>query len=430
MLKAEAKAGAEMRHCLTILFLTGLVVAGSGCASMSGEKRIGYPIHTDYSVNDPEFASSMSHLLGAPLVEGNRVVELLNGDQVFPAMLEAIRGARKTITLEQFIWSSGVVSTQFVAALTERARAGVKVYLLVDTLGAGKLRRWDRDQLVRAGAQFVCYNPPLLFRLLRANHRTHRKIMVVDGRIGFTGGVCLSDGWQGNAEPPHWRDTHFRVEGPVVGQLQGVFMDNWLQMRSEVLHGENCFPELKSTGSMKAQYFKSGPRDAAENARLAYHLSIAAARKTIRLAHCHFLPDGLLREALMDARRRGVKVEVIVPSKIDNFVVKKAARSRWRGLLEAGVEFYEYQPTLYHCKIMIVDDVWVTAGSVNFDERSFRINDEANLNVLDREFAATLTRSFEIDKSKSQRLTAEKFRSRSAFSKFLDHFFGLFRAQL
>jgi len=413
-----------------MLFLGSLIVAGGGCASLRSEKRIDHPIHTDYSVTDPEFASSMSHLLGAPLVGGNRVVELLNGDQIFPAMLEAIRGARQTITIEQFIWSSGRVSTQFVAALVERARAGVRVHILVDALGSAKFGRWDREQLARSGAEVVIYNPPIPFRILRINHRTHRKIMVVDGRIGFTGGVCMSDDWLGDAEPPHWRDTHFRVEGPVVGQLQGAFMDNWMQIRSEVLHGEGSFPELKPAGSMRAQFYKSGPRDAAENARLAYQLSIAAARKSIRLAHAYFVPDGLLREALMDARRRGVKVEVIVPSKIDNFAVKRAARSRWRGLLEAGVEFYEYQPTLYHCKIMIVDDVWVTAGSVNFDERSFRINDEANLNVLDREFAATLIRGFEADKAKSKRLTAEAFSGRSPFSKFMDHFFGLFRAHL
>jgi cardiolipin synthase len=300
----------------------------------------------------------------------------------------------------------------------------------VDALGSARFGQADREQLAKAGAEVAIYNPPMPYKILRMNHRTHRKIMVVDGSIGFTGGVCMSDDWLGNADPPHWRDTHFRVEGPVVGQLQGAFMDNWMQIRSEILHGEGCFPELKPAGSMRAQFYKSGPRDAAENARLAYLLSIAAARKTIKLAHSYFVPDGLLREALMDAHRRGVKIEVIVPSKIDHFAVKKAARSRWRGLLEAGIEFYEYQPTLYHCKIMIVDDVWVTAGSVNFDERSFRINDEANLNVLDREFAAVLTRSFEADKAKSTRLTFEAFKRRSAFTKFMDHFFGLFRAQL
>ena len=405
-----------------------LLFCASGCATLQPEKRLREPIHTDYSVADPEFATSISHLLSAPLVESNNVVELLNGNQIFPAMLEAIRNAQKTITLEMYIWSSGEISSQFVAALCERARAGVKVHIIVDTFGSGKLRRSDRDALRRAGAELLNYNPPQPWKLLHFNHRTHRKIMVVDGRIGFTGGVCIHDAWQGNAEPGRWRETHFRVEGPVVGHLQGGFMDNWIQLRAEALHGKDYFPELKPAGTMTAQVLQSSPRD--EHARLAYQFSIAAARKNIRLAHAYFVPDALLFRTLLDARKRGVKVEVIVPGKIDNFAVKRASRARWRGLLEAGVEFYEYQPTLYHCKIMIVDDIWVTAGSVNFDDRSFKINDESNIHVLDRDFAATMIRSFEADKSQCKRLTFEGFKNRNIFSKFFDHFFGLFRSQL
>lgn len=412
------------------LFVLGLLIGTSGCTTLFPEKRIREPIHTDYSVSDPEFAHSISRLLSAPLVESNNVVELLNGDQIFPAMLEAIRRAQKTITIEMYIWSSGHVSSNFVAALCERARAGVKVHIIVDTFGSGKLSRSDRATLRAAGAELVNYNPPQPFKLFYFNHRTHRKIMVVDGRIGFTGGACIHDDWQGNAEPGRWRDTHFRIEGPVVGQMQGTFMDNWLQMSSEVLHGATYFPEPRPAGTMKAQFFRSGRTDSAENARLAYKLSIAAARTHIRLAHAYFVPDALLFRTLLAARKRGVKVEVIVPGKIDNFAVKKAGRARWRGLLEAGIEFYEYQPTLYHCKIMIVDDIWVTAGSVNFDDRSFKINDEANLNVLDAGFAATMTRSFEEDKSKSTPLTFETFKNRNPVSKFFDHFFGLFRSQL
>ena len=412
------------------LYLWCLLIGTCGCSTLFPEKRIREPMHTTYSVADPEFANSISHLLTAPLVEGNHMVELLNGDQIFPAMLQAIREAKKTITLEMYIWSSGQVSTQFVAAVSERARAGVKVHILVDTFGSGKLSSADRSKLKDAGAEVLHYNPPQPFKIFRFNHRTHRKIMVVDGRIGFTGGVCIHDDWGGNAEPGRWRDTHFRIEGPVVGQMQGLFADNWLQMSSEVLHGPDYFPELKPAGTMKAQFFRSGPQDSAENARLAYKYSIAAAKKTIRLAHAYFVPDALLFRTLLDARKRGVTVEIIVPSKIDNFAVKKAGHARWRGLLEAGVEFYRYQPTLYHCKIMIVDDIWVTAGSVNFDDRSFKINDEANINVLDAAFAATMTRSFEEDKSKSTQLTFETFKSRNIFSKFFDHFFGLFRSQL
>ena len=285
--------------------------------------------------------------------------------------------------------------------------------------------------MVQAGVAYVRYNPTRWWRFFAVNHRTHRKLMVVDGEIGFTGGVCLSDEWLGNADAPErWRETHLRVEGPVVAQMQAVFMDNWLQERSEVLHGEDYFPELKRAGSMTAQCFKSGPGDSAESARLSYLLAIGAARKNIRLAHSYFVPSELAIEALLDARRRGVKIEVIVPGAFDNKLVGSASRSRWDQLVAAGVEFYEFQPSLYHCKIMIVDDLWATVGSVNFDERSFEINDEANLNVLDREFAGKLIETFEADKNKSRRLNAGDFKRRNWLVKCWDHFVGLFRSQL
>jgi cardiolipin synthase len=413
----------------TSLLLTSLLVT-TGCSTLAPEKQIRRTIHADYTVQDPEFGRSIGPLLSAPLVGNNQVVELVNGDEIFPAMLEAIRGAQKTITLEMYIWTSGEVSAPFVEALTNRARAGVKVHVLVDAAGSIKLSRADTAALRESGVELVRYNLPHPFRPFGMNHRTHRKLMVVDGKIGFTGGVCLSDDWSGNAEPGKWRDTHFRVEGPVVAQMQGVFMENWLQTESEVLHGEDYFPELQPSGGMMAQYFRSGPRDNAENARLSYLLSFAAAKKSIRLAHAYFVPSKLATEAMIDARRRGVRIEVIVPKKIDHFAVASASRSRWKALLEAGVEFYQYDPTLYHCKIMIVDDQWVSAGSVNFDERSFRINDEANLNVISRALAQDLIESFDADKAKSRRLSAEDFKKRNWFSRGFDQFMGLFRSQL
>jgi cardiolipin synthase len=267
-------------------------------------------------------------------------------------------------------------------------------------------------------------------RFFRFNHRTHRKLMVVDGKVGFIGGVCLSDDWSGNAERGHWRDIHFRVEGPVVAQMQGAFCENWLAARSEILHGGDYFPELKSAGSITAQCFPSGPRDHAEQARLSYLLAMAAAQKNIRLAHAYFVPSKLAIQTLLAARKRGVKVEIIIPAKIDNVAVHMASRSRLRDLLDAGVEFYEYKPTLFHCKIMIVDDLWATVGSVNFDEKSFRANDEANLNVLDKNFAATLAKIFDDDKAKSRRLTLANFKHQNIFSKMGNFFFGLFNYEL
>ena len=415
---------------INVGILLGWFVLGSGCSTLAPEKQIGKPIEVDYSVREHSFERSIGHILSAPLVEGNNVVELLNGDQIFSAMLAAIRKAEKSITLETFIWSSGQVSDSFIEAMTERARAGVKVHVLVDATGSSRLSRADRARLREAGVELADYNPFHLFRPFGINHRTHRKLMVVDGRTGFAGGVCLSDDWSGNAEPGHWRDTHFIIEGPMVAQIQGVFMENWLQARSEVLHGDDYFPQLEKLGSMRAQFFRSGPRDAAEHARLSYLLAIGAARTNIRLAHVYFAPSAVVLDALLQARERGVKVEVIVPGKVDNYVVDKASRSRWGKLLKAGVQFYEYQPTLFHCKIMVVDDVWVTAGSVNFDERSFRVNDEANLNVLSPELAGKLIESFEADKAKSRHLTEKNFKQRNWLGRGFEQFFGLFRSQL
>lgn len=404
-----------------------VLLLSAGCSTLAPEKKIGQPIRTDYSVTDPQFANSISHLLSAPLVPGNNVVELLNGDRAFEAMLRAIHGAQKTITLEQYLWASGQVTTRFVNALSDRARAGVKVHIIVDTAGSLALKRSDVQALRDAGAQLVYFNPPHLLRIFATNHRTHRKLLVVDGRIGFIGGISISDAWAGNADPPHWRDTDFRVEGPVVSQIQGVFAENWLRGRSEVLHGEDYFPSPVRAGTMAAQCFQNGPNDSPEAARLSYLYSMSAAQKHIRLAHAYFVPNALAIETLVEARRRGVRVEIIVPAKSDHAVVAMASRSRWRKLLEAGVEIYEYQPTLYHCKILIVDDAWASVGSVNFDERSFRYNDEANLNVLDPELAAQLIKSFEADKALSRRLTIDNFDRRNFFSKAVDQFAGLFR---
>jgi cardiolipin synthase A/B len=416
----------------TVLLCATLVLGGFGCALLRPEKRIAQPIRTDYSVGDAEFRHSISHLLECPLVEGNEIIELVNGDEIFPAMLEAIGKAKQSITIESYIWSPGKISSKLVAALTERARAGVKVSITVDAIGSIKLTEADLDPLIEAGAEVARYNPPpWLLKFFRANHRTHRKIMVVDGKIGFIGGMCIADEWLGNADAPDlWRDTHFRLEGPVVGQLQAVFADNWLQTRSEVLHGDEYFPPAKRSGSLLAQCFRSGPTEGAENARMSYLLAIAAARKNIRLAHAYFVPSNLAIETLLEARCRGVKIEVIVPAKTDIALVGQAARSTWGKLLEAGVEFYEYEPALYHLKVMIVDDIWVTAGSVNFDEQSFRINDEANFNVLDEKFAARLIQSFEEDKAKSRRLEAHDFKRRPLIVRGWEKFLGLFRSQL
>jgi cardiolipin synthase len=395
------------------------------------EKAIGKQISADYSVADPQFGQAIGHLVGAPLAAGNRVIPLLNGEQIFAAKFDAIRKATNSVTLENFIFSSGKLSAQLVPLLSAKARSGVKVHVLVDSLGSSKLAEKEIDAMKKAGVQFVKYNHTEWHKLLRVNHRDHRKILVVDGAIGFTGGACLADEWMGNADRKElWRDTTFQVEGPAVAQLQGVFADNWVQTQHEVLHGRAYFPVLGEAGAFYAHAFKTGPRDGVESARLVFLHSIAAARKHIRIAHSYFVPDNLLVDALIAARERGVKVQVITPGIIDANVVRRASRARWAPLLEAGVEFFEYQPSLYHCKVMIVDDVWVVAGSGNFDNRSFRINDEDGLSVWSREFAETNIRIFEMDRARCLPITLEQYKARPWYTKAAERAASLLRVWL
>jgi cardiolipin synthase len=413
------------------LWLLVLLVCAGDFRAGAVEKIIRVPIEVDYGVDTPAFRETISHQLHDQLIPGNKIQGLVNGVEIFPAMLEAIRGASNSITFENFIWRSGKLSDEFIAALSERARAGVNVHCIVDSFGAFKFKRADRKRLRASGAHLEIFNPMWPWNFWTWNHRTHRKTLVIDGRIGFIGGICIADEWMGNAdEPTHWRDSEFRVEGPVVGEMQGVFMDDWLRCTSRMLHGTNYFPELSPQGDSLAQCFKGGPRDGAENARLLYLYSIAAARKSIRLSHSYFVPDNLAVEMLVDAVKRGVKVEIITPGIIDWNIVRRAARSRWDRLMDAGVQFYEFQPAKYHCKLMIVDDAWVTAGSVNFDDRSFRINGEANINVYDPVFAKAQIEVFEQDKAKSVRISRREFRKRPWYMRAAENFCGFFRGML
>jgi cardiolipin synthase len=425
----------KRKKTLTVIILavvTTLVVVFLFLNLSPSEKKIKKRIEPLYAVSDPQFLRSMGSLLGPAVVDGNRLVTLLNGDRIFPAMLEAIHGAKRTITFETYIYWSGEVGEQFSEALSERARAGVKVHVLLDWVGSGKMKDEYIDRMKASGVEVEKYHPLHWYNLSKINNRTHRKILVVDGKVGFTGGVGIADKWSGDAQDPdHWRDSHFRLEGPAVAQMQAAFMDNWMKTQSEVLHGEEYFPKLAPVGTALAQVFKSSPREGSESVRLMYLLSIASARRRILIANSYFVPDDLSVETLVKARQRGVDVEVIVPgTKIDSELTRKASRSRWGDLLQAGVEIYEYQPTMYHCKVMVVDDLWVSVGSTNFDNRSFRLNDEENLNVYDGDFAREQVRDFEADRAKAVRVTYEAWKKRPLSEKILEHTAGLFRGQL
>lgn len=416
---------------VTALVVFG-VIAFLAANLLRGQKSITHEIEHRYGVDDPAFARAMDSLLGPSLLEGNRITPLYNGDQIFPAMLAAIRAATRTITFETYIYWSGTVGREFGEALIERARAGIRVHVILDWLGSGKMDQAIIDSMKAAGVEVIKYHPPRWYTMGRLNNRTHRKLLVVDGTIGFTGGVGIADLWLGHAQDAeHWRDSHFRLEGPAVAQMQAAFMDNWIEERALVLHGEGYFPHLENRGPHLAQLFKSATSEASESIRLMYLLSLACATRSVRLANAYFVPDDLSVATLVAAARRGVQIEVIVPGRhSDTAVVRQASRSRWGPLLEAGIAIYEYQPTMYHVKVMIVDELWTSVGSTNFDSRSFRLNDEANLNVLDREFAAGEVAAFERDKAASRRVTLAAWSGRPEAEKALEWLAGLLRLQL
>ena len=416
-----------------LMGLLGLVFLIASVFSVKAEeKEIRYELPHRFGVEDPQFLRCMGQLLGPGVLAGNRVQALQNGDQIFPAMLEAIHGARQSITFETYIYWSGDIGKKFSDALCERARAGVKVHVMLDWVGCGKMEGKYLKELKATGVEVEQYHPLRWYNLGRLNNRTHRKLLVVDGRIGFTGGVGIADLWDGHAQSKdHWRDSHYQLEGPAVAQMQAAFTDNWIKTRNEVLLGSNYFPELKPVGGSLAQVFKSSRGEGSESVRLMYLLSIASATKTIRLQAAYFVPDELAIETFVAARKRGVKIEIIVPGpNTDAKIVQRASRALWGTLLDAGVEIYEYQPTMYHCKVIIVDDVWVSVGSTNFDDRSFRLNDEANLNIYEASFAAAQVKVFEEDKGKSRLMTRAEFKNRSTLGKIMDKIASLFRRQL
>jgi cardiolipin synthase len=396
------------------------------------EKRIERHLEGQYASSDAQFRRSMGVLLGPPIIEGNRVQVLLNGDQIFPAMLEAIRSARHTVNFETYIYWSESIGREFSAALSERARAGVKVHVLLDFIGSIKLDPAALDQMKQAGVKVERYHKPVWWKFTRLNNRTHRKLLIVDGRIGFTGGVGIADQWRGNAQDKdHWRDTHFRVEGPVVGQMQAVFNDNWTKATGVVLDGEHYFPDLQAAGTHDAQMFSSSPSGGQESMLLMYLIAVGAARETIHLSSSYFVPEELTIRALTAAARRGVRIRIITPNHhIDSALVRAASRARWGPLLEAGIQIAEFQPTMYHVKVLIVDSRMVSVGSTNFDNRSFSLNDEANLNVLDEGFAREQVAIFEQDWKQSRPVTLQEWQARGPMEKLLGHFASLVGDQL
>jgi cardiolipin synthase A/B len=398
----------------------------------TGEKKIEHRIERRYGSDDPQFIRSMGLLLGPPVTSGNRFEVLVNGDEIFPSLLEGITSAQRTITFETFIYWSGEIGERIARALSDKAREGVAVHVLLDWVGSQKMDRRYLQMLRDAGAEVIQYHKPHWTGLGRMNDRTHRKLLVIDGRIGFTGGVGIAQEWTGHAQDDkHWRDTHFRVTGPVVGHMQAVFMDNWIKATGNVLHGPDYFPEPRDDGDGLAHMFSSSPSGGSDDMQLMYLMAITAATRSIHLASAYFVPDRLTINAIVEAAKRGVTVQILTPGRhIDTHTVREASRACWGPLLEAGVQMFEYQPTMFHVKLLVVDEYLVSVGSTNFDSRSFKLNDEANLNIYDAAFARRQIQIFADDLSKAKRVTQDDWMKRPWTEKLVDRVVALLDPQL
>lgn len=396
------------------------------------EKKIQHHISHLYGVADRQFEREMRALLGPAILPGNHITALQNGDEIFPAMLIAIRAANSTIDFETYIYWSGQTGEAFAQALSERARAGIKVQLMLDWLGSQKMAPSLLIEMRAAGVEIERYHTLRWYSLGKLNNRTHRKVLIIDGKIGFTGGVGIADEWTGHAQDPkHWRDMHFRIEGPVVAQFQAAFLDNWIKATGRVLTGETYFPQLTPAGELKMQMFMSSPAGGSESMRLMYLMAITAADQAIDIEAAYFIPDSLMCRELIKARSRGVRVRILVPGEhIDSETVHLASKRAWGPLLESGVEIYEYEPTMFHCKMLIFDHYMVSVGSTNFDMRSFELNDEASLNVYDAEFAQRMTDVFECDLNASRPYDYQKWKQRPWLNKMAEVVLIPIRSQL
>lgn len=395
-------------------------------------RPIRYHMRHQFGVRDFAFQQTMHALTGAPLATGNCVDVLRNGIEIFPSMLAAIHAAQKTINIEFYIYWDGEIGRTFAEALAERARAGVQVKVILDAVGSATMSAQLIDFLRRNGIDLEWYHPLRWYTLSRFNHRTHRKLLIVDGRVGFSGGVGIADNWLGNADSPdHWRDTVVRVEGPVVTQMQFAFMDNWVKSRGELLTGLDYFPAVDPCGEHLTQVIKSSPSEGSSTVKLLYIISIVSAMKSIYVSNAYFIPDSDTLRALEAAVRRGVDVRVVVPGeKTDVPIVRQASRFHYERLLHRGIRIYEYQPTMMHAKTMVVDGIWTTIGSSNFDDRSFRLNDEVNVNIYDEAIAAKMETMFMDDIASSREITLRKWFRRPRFERLKEKFAEMFRPQL
>ncbi|MEA2223501.1 MAG: cardiolipin synthase [Solirubrobacteraceae bacterium] len=380
------------------------------------EQGQGYTLRGDeLDVGSDDFLRATEAITSAPISRGNDIELFINGDEIFPAMLATMRGAQRSLNFLTYLYWSGEIAGEVAAALCERARAGVEVNVLLDAVGSAKMDRDLLGDMDEAGVTFAFFRPPKPYAVRRLNNRTHRKLLIADGEVGMTGGVGIADQWTGHAQDPdHWRDTHVRVRGPVVRGLQGAFAENWLEATGDVLVGPAYLPELEPvSGGGAMQVVRSTAEVGDTNVEALYFLAIACARTSLHLTSAYFAPRPAFVEALADAARRGVDVRVLVPGQhIDKKVVRQAGRGAYGDLLDAGVLIFEYCPTMIHAKTLTIDGAWSSVGSVNFDNRSFQLQDEVTLCVCSSAFAAQLDEQFERDLERSAQIAPGRWNGR------------------
>ncbi len=401
-----------------------LAVLVSGCAT-SHQKRVAYRYEPDYGVASLRFERALV-AGGGGLFGGNQAVLLQNGDNFFPSILEAIQAAKSSVNIELYIFARGKMAETFAEALCAKAQQGVEIRVLVDSVGEGLGPLGQK--MVDCGVKLRIYKPVRLRSISKTGDRTHRKIITVDGRIGFTGGMAIDDRWAGNARnESEWRDTVVRLEGPVVLQLQRVFLENWLYTTGEFLDGEGQFPVADTPGAMKAQAIASSRTSQLSMAKPHYYMPIQAAQDRIWIQNAYFLPDPDLKTALIAAAARGVDVRVVVPGEhTDIRAVRYSGRRNYHDLMKAGVKIYEFQPTMLHSKIMLVDDLWCSIGSINFTSRSMKSNAEANVAIYDSRFAEQVRLMMEQDMARSEQISLDQWRQRNVFERIKEVYFGLY----
>jgi cardiolipin synthase len=365
---------------------------------------------------------SIAGLTKAPILPGNRVEVLQNGDQFFPALFRDIAAAKESIHIETYVWWRGEICKRVADALAARARQGIEVRLTLDAIGSHKGDDELFDEMRKAGVKIAFFHPFQLSDIGLFNNRTHRKLAVIDGRIGYVFGHGMAEEWTGHAQDAkHWRDTGVRVEGPVVNEIQAVFTENWMEETAEVLVGQKYFPRLVPAGAVRAHMIASSPQGGVSEIELLFKLAIATSQKQLLIENPYFIPDGELVGLLEHAVERGVDVRIMVPGQVtDSSVVRHAGHHHFEELLRHGVKIYEYQKTLNHQKVIIVDGIWSFVGSTNLDDRSLDINDEASLGMIDPAVAAVLRAAYARDLASCRQVTLEAWSRRSVWHKMID----------